>query len=168
MAQRTMKHSDWLKVVESRAKAKQPQQRKAQPKPAKYYKLLVLALIFTCIGVVASQYNDTQSVNVKGLDAAAEQRIYRYFSKQYMLGSWQFSHLKTSTSEVNVFIKIPERLALEGEALHGYISQSLCPPNNSAIWRDVGSLTVFIHLYSNSPRHSDFASCPRQALLSGM
>ncbi|MEI5637971.1 MULTISPECIES: hypothetical protein [unclassified Pseudoalteromonas] len=166
MAQRTMKHSDWLKVVESRTKTKPS---KTPSKPVKHYKLLVLTLIFTCIGVVASQYNNTESVNVKGLDAAAEQRIYRYFSKQYMMGSWQFSHLKTSTSEVNVYIRIPERLALQGEALNGYISQSLCPPSNSAIWHDVGSLTVFIHLYSESPRRSDFAACrpKEQTLLSG-
>ncbi|TMN34060.1 hypothetical protein [Pseudoalteromonas sp. S2755] len=158
MTQRTLKHAEWLKIVESRANQQQLQIKpKNKLSPAVIW-TFVLATMISLVSAWAF-ITETPEAPTQQLSKESQMRINRYFTKQYMVGSWQFSHLKTSKDDINVFIRIPTKLALTGQALKGYIEQSLCPPANSNVWRDVSQFALYMHLYSDTPRHSDYAKC---------
>ncbi|GEK08440.1 hypothetical protein HUZ36_08735 [Pseudoalteromonas sp. McH1-7] len=158
MTQRTLKHADWLKIVESRAKQ---QQQQSKPKTKLSPMVILTFLLAMTISLLSAWalLKDTATPANLVLSEESEKRLNRYFTKQYMVGSWQFSHMKISKDDINVFIRIPSELALTGQALKGYIEQSLCPPATNNIWRDVNQFTLYMHLYSGSPRHSDYAKC---------
>ncbi|PCK31104.1 hypothetical protein [Pseudoalteromonas piscicida] len=158
MTQRTLKHAEWLKIVESRASQKQV---KIKPKNTLSPAIIWTFVLATIVSFISAWAYTTETSATPSLVLSEEskRRINRYFTKQYMVGTWQFSHVKTSKDDINVFIRIPTKLALTGQALKGYIEQSLCPPANSNVWRDVSQFALYMHLYSDSPRHSDYAKC---------
>ncbi|TMO65334.1 hypothetical protein [Pseudoalteromonas aurantia] len=55
------------------------------------------------------------------LDLTAQNKISRYFSKQFMTGSWQFQKAKFDDGEVNIFISIPQKLSMNEKELESYI-----------------------------------------------
>ncbi|KZN69668.1 hypothetical protein [Pseudoalteromonas luteoviolacea] len=159
MSQRTMKHNDWVKIAERKRG-----QSKVRPKTNKvlpFWSLLLAGFL-----ILASAWNywaDSSSNTIVYADISteAQKRINRYFTKQFMMGSWKLSRINFNDGELNVFIQIPTRLAMTSSEIKGYIQQSLCPHPSSKVWNDVRNNALYIFLYSDKPRNGDYALCTR-------
>ncbi|MCF2857813.1 hypothetical protein L1286_10045 [Pseudoalteromonas sp. SMS1] len=159
MSQRTMKHNDWVKIAERK--------RRQSKVPSKSNKVLPFwSLLLAGFLILASAWNywvDNNSKTIVHADISveAQKRINRYFSKQFMMGSWKLSRVNFDEGELNVFIQIPTRLAMTRSEIKGYIQQSLCPHASSKVWNDVKNNALYIFLYSDKPRNGDYALCTR-------
>lgn len=158
MTQRTMKHNDWVKIAERKR-----HRNKVRPKKnvLPFWSLLLAGFI-----ILASAWNywvDNKSHSVVHAEIShdAQTRIDRYFSKQYMMGSWKLSRINFNDGELNVFVQIPTPLAMTSTEIKSYIKQSLCPHPKSTVWNDVKNNSLFIYLYSDKPRNGDYALCTR-------
>ncbi|MBE0370182.1 hypothetical protein [Pseudoalteromonas aurantia] len=165
MTQRTIKHGDWVKIVESRTEQKKQSLRKGSRKKVvlnKKTQFPIVSMLLAGFIILASAwvyFFEESTTHSSLLNANAQNKISRYFSKQFMMGSWQFKQAKFDTGEVNIFISIPQKLAMNKNELEGYIKHSLCPPENSRVWLDIDKNNLFINLYVDSPRKGSFAQC---------
>ncbi|CCQ10556.1 hypothetical protein PALB_14230 [Pseudoalteromonas luteoviolacea B = ATCC 29581] len=162
MENRTLKHSDWLKIVDSRdVKTIRKQSNVVTRKRplSQLWLSLIISAAFIMLGF--NLMESEEAVLNPELSGSAKQRIERHFSKQFMMGSWQLSRVKFNRDEIGIYIQIPNELALSAEDQKHYIQYSLCPPADDYIWQTVGNYGLFIHLYTNNLRNSQFAECLR-------
>ncbi|TMP41372.1 hypothetical protein CWB96_14130 [Pseudoalteromonas citrea] len=165
MTQRTIKHGDWVKIVESRTEQKKQSLRKSSRKNAPKNNKMNVPFISMLLGgfiILASAwmyFSGGAKAQGAMLDVTAQNKISRYFSKQFMMGSWQFKRAKFDDGEVNIFISIPQKLSMNEKELEGYIKHSLCPPASSRVWLDINKSELYINLYVDSPRKGNFAQC---------
>ncbi|WMN62037.1 hypothetical protein NI389_19755 (plasmid) [Pseudoalteromonas xiamenensis] len=163
MENRTIKHEEWLKIVDSRATKKTNRKQSkavAGKRPSTHIWFTLFFITLTCIFGYRMMDKETQ-VSVNSLSANAKQLIERHFSKQFMMGSWQLSRVKFGDSEIGVYVQIPNELALSAEDQKRYIQQSLCPSGDDYIWQSIGQHGLFIHLFTNNLRNSQYAQCLR-------
>ncbi|MFC3032575.1 hypothetical protein ACFOEE_08595 [Pseudoalteromonas fenneropenaei] len=161
MENRTIKHAEWLKIVESRSDKITHKQGKSVARTRPFYKQFLLA--FTCLIIIVGGYRafapTSPNMQLAALNKDAQHRIERYFSKQFMMGSWQLNRVKFGDEEIGVYIQIPTELALSEEEQRRYIQQSLCPQGDNFIWQSIGEYGLYIHLYTNNLRNSHYAQC---------
>ncbi|MBD1581903.1 hypothetical protein [Pseudoalteromonas sp. S16_S37] len=157
MTQHTMKHGDWAKVVETRQRKKQAQLKKSDDNKSI---IAILILGFFVVATLWVYYLDNiQQDAVSTLNKAQKDRITRHFSKQFIMGSWEFYDAKFTSSDINVQIKMPTELAMSDVQVSKYIKNSLCPSTNSQVWRDVSDYNLYINLFVDSPRKGLSAKC---------
>jgi hypothetical protein len=160
-----MKHSDWVQIVESRMEQKKQSLRKASRKSMSKSKKISMATIsilmgsFVILASVCVYFFEAPKTQNVMLDETAQDGIYRYFSKQFLMGSWQFRKATFDVGEVNIFISIPKKPSMNDDELEGYIKHSLCPPSKSKVWRDIHHSDLYINLYVDSPRKGSFVQC---------
>ncbi|TMO63025.1 hypothetical protein CWC18_09070 [Pseudoalteromonas aurantia] len=155
------KHSDWVKIVESRTEQKKQSLRKNTPKSNRMNVTFISMLLGGFIILASAWMYFSGGAKIQGtmLDLTAQNKISRYFSKQFMTGSWQFQKAKFDDGEVNIFISIPQKLSMNEKELESYIKHSLCPPASSRVWLDINKSELYINLYVDPPRKSNFAQC---------
>ncbi|NOU50384.1 hypothetical protein HG263_07490 [Pseudoalteromonas sp. JBTF-M23] len=157
MTQQTMKHGDWAKVVEIRQKKKQAKLKKSDDNKS------IIAILLLGFFVIATLWvcflDSSQQTLISTLNKAQKERITRHFSKQFIMGSWEFYDAKFTSSDINVLIKIPTELAMDELQISKYIKNSLCPSTNSQVWRDVRKYNLYISLFVDSPRKGIYAKC---------
>ncbi|WP_440056366.1 hypothetical protein ACSLBF_19845 (plasmid) [Pseudoalteromonas sp. T1lg65] len=154
--QRTLKHSEWLKIAESRTRPSRTG-KKARTKPNfKIRFAAILGVLFLTWCVISNSNPEKQ---LASFSKQQERLVARHFAKQYAIGSWQYSHLNTTPGEVHVYIKIPTKLALNDTEMQRYIKQSLCPTQSSTVWSAVADYSLYLHLFVDSPRTGEYAQC---------
>lgn len=161
MENRAIKHADWLKIVDSREAELSKAKSTAKPKGniAQIW-FALFAVVFVAAFIARILITPTPEP-INQLSAKEKQTIERHFGKQFMMGSWQLSRVKFGDSNIGVYVQIPNALALSEEDQKRYIQQSLCPQSNDYIWHSVGEHGLFIHLYTNNLRKSQYAQCIR-------
>ncbi|MCF6434458.1 MULTISPECIES: hypothetical protein [Pseudoalteromonas] len=157
MTQRTMKHGDWAKIVESRSKKQQAPAKKNGQSATIIFTLLIGFAIFAMLWAKLLETSHGRDIPV--LEKEQKQRISRYFSKQFIMGNWQFYDAEFTNSDINILIEMPNRLAMSEQQLTQYIKGSLCPSTNSRIWRDVNHYNLNINLFVGKPRNGTYAQC---------
>ncbi|TMP80119.1 hypothetical protein CWB73_11465 [Pseudoalteromonas phenolica] len=154
MSQPTLKHGDWAKIIEPRQK--QNNSKAAKSASLKYISfgaiLLTLMAIFYWTNLSASQSQPP-------LSEESQTRVVRYFSKQFMMGTWQLDEVKFSEYGVVTNIRVPKKLNMEGEVLSNYVKHSLCPPASSLIWKDIKTHTLTMNLFVSLQRKGKKAQC---------
>jgi hypothetical protein len=161
MENRAIKHADWLKIVDSRQVKQSKAKSAVKPKGnfgAVWFGLFAMVILGAIIGRVMITPAAAPTVE---LSAKEKQTIERHFGKQFMMGSWQLSRVKFGDSDIGVYVQIPSELALSEEDQKRYIQQSLCPQGNDFIWQSVGEHGLYIHLFTNNLRKSQYAQCIR-------
>ncbi|BBN83936.1 hypothetical protein PA25_39210 [Pseudoalteromonas sp. A25] len=157
MTQHTMKHGDWAKIVETRQKKQQAQQKKGA------YNTPIITILLLSIFVVAALWalfhNQNQQLSIAELSSEQKRRITRHFSKQFIIGSWEFYDTKFTKSDIEVMIKIPTQLSMSQLHASKYIRTALCPPTNHKVWSDVGLYNLHINLFTDSPRKGKAVMC---------
>lgn len=164
MTQRTIKHGDWVKIVESNTEQKKQSLRKKTIKESasKKSQFPIICILLGGFIILASAWVylfDSSLAQNQQLDVSAQNKITRYFSKQFMIGSWQFKKAQFDGGKVKVFISIPQKLAMSESELEDYIQHSLCPPMSSKLWLDINQHNLYINLFVGSPRRGDVAKC---------
>ncbi|WP_105169499.1 hypothetical protein [Pseudoalteromonas sp. T1lg23B] len=156
MTQPTIKHGDWAKIVESRSKKKQAAKNKRNNVTA------VLALFFGFVAFAmlwSMIFDSTNKSNIPVLKTEQKQRIARHFSKQFIMGNWHFYDAEFTSSDINILIKIPTKIAMNEQQLAQYIKGSICPSSNNRIWHDVNHYNLYINLFVGKPRNGTYAQC---------
>ncbi|CAM4127243.1 hypothetical protein [Pseudoalteromonas byunsanensis] len=157
MTQPTIKHGDWAKIQETRAKKKQ-----ASAKNRANNVTIILALIagFAVIAMLWSKLLDkTNESRIPVLKQEQKLRIARHFSKQFIMGNWHFYDAEFTSSDINILIKMPTKLAMSEQQVAQYIKGSICPSSNSRIWRDVNHYNLHINLFVGKPRNGTYTQC---------
>lgn len=154
MSQPTLKHGDWAKIIESRQK--QNSCKKAHKLSLKFVSLgFVFFAIFTVF-----YWTSLPSAQAKTpLSADSQTRVTRYFSKQFMMGTWQLDEVNYSEYGVITHIRVPKRLNMDSEVLTNYVKHSLCPPASSVIWRDIKTHPLTMNLFVSLQRKGQKAQC---------
>jgi hypothetical protein len=154
MSQPTLKHGDWVKIIESRQKQNMTQ--KSSNSSLKYASLgLVLLAIFVVFYWTSLPVTQAQTP----ISGESQNRIARYFSKQFMMGTWQLDEVKFSEYGVITHIRVPSKLNMDGDVLNNYIQNSLCPPASSVIWRDINTHSLTMNLFVSLQRKGQKARC---------
>ncbi|WP_125781121.1 hypothetical protein [Pseudoalteromonas rubra] len=157
MTQRTMKHNEWVKIVESRHRQKKQNTTVKTTLPI--WSMLLGGFIILSAAWTYFVDSSSEQVQVAAIDSSAQKRITRYFSKQFMMGSWKFNNIDFKSGELNVFIQIPTKLAMSEHEVKEYIRNSLCPAANNRVWQDVQNNDMYIYLYTDMPRTGKYALC---------
>jgi hypothetical protein len=161
MDNRAIKHADWLKIVDSRQAEQTKQKSTVKPK-GNFTQIWLGLFALVLLGALVGRVLMTPTAQpIEQLSAKEKQSIERHFGKQFMMGSWQLSRVKFGDSDIGVYVQIPSALALSEEDQKRYIQQSLCPQNNDYIWHSVGERGLYIHLFTNNLRKSQYAQCIR-------
>jgi hypothetical protein len=161
MENRAIKHADWLKIVDTQ-QAEQIKAKNAAKAKGNFGHIWFGLFAVVLLGAIAGRLlmTPTTAPTVQ-LTPKEKQSIERHFGKQFMMGSWQLSRVKFGDSDIGVYVQIPSELALSEEDQKRYIQQSLCPQSNDYIWHSVGEHGLYIHLYTNNLRKSQYAQCIR-------
>lgn len=154
MSQPNLKHGDWAKIIETRQKQNSP--LKSRNLSFKFFSIgLVFATIFAFF-YWTSLHNTQAQIP---LSNDSQTRIERYFSKQFMIGTWQLKEVEFSEYGVITHIRVPEELNMDGDVLKDYIQHSLCPPASSVIWQDFQKHSLTINLFVSLQRNGQRARC---------
>lgn len=154
MSQPTLKHGDWAKIIESRQK-----QNCHKKTHTPWLKFVYLGLVFLTVFVVFYWTSLPSAQAQTPLSGESQTRIARYFSKQFMMGTWQLDEVKFSEYGVITHIRVPKKLNMEGDVLSNYVRHSLCPPASSVIWRDIKTHSLTMNLFVSLQRKGQKAQC---------
>lgn len=154
MSQPTLKHGDWVRIIESRKK-----QNHSQESRATTLKYIAFGVVFLAIFAVFYWTAVPKAQAQVPLTEESQTRIARYFSKQFMMGTWHLDEVKFSEYGVFTHIRLPQKLDMNGETLGNYIKHSLCPPSNSAIWKEIKTHPLTMNLFVSLQRKGQKAQC---------
>ncbi|GMM84171.1 hypothetical protein [Pseudoalteromonas sp. MTN2-4] len=154
MSQPTLKHGDWAKIIETRQK-----QNSTQKSRNSSFKFVSIGLVFLTIFAVFYWTSLPATQAETPLSDDSQTRIARYFSKQFMMGTWQLDEVKFSEYGVITHVRVPEKLNMDGDVLRNYIQHSLCPPASSVIWQDVKTHPLTLNLFVSLQRKGQKAKC---------
>ncbi|ALO43870.1 hypothetical protein [Pseudoalteromonas phenolica] len=154
MSQPTLKHGDWAKIIEARQK--QNSSPKAQNSSLKF---TFIGLVFLAIFAVFYWTSLPATQAQTPLSDESQTRIARYFSKQFMMGTWQLDEVKFSEYGVITHVRVPKKLNMDGEVLSNYIQHSLCPPASSLVWQDIKAHQLTMNLFVSLQRKGQKAKC---------
>ncbi|MEI8603844.1 hypothetical protein [Pseudoalteromonas sp. B160] len=145
MTQRTLKHRDWVKIIDNRH-----QQITAKPKkqPKIVAKCTIFAAAALITGLIYNELNNPQQLTQ--LTIQQQQNIQQHFSRKLTLGNWQFSHADFKDNQIKIYINLPNSLALKEPVLTSYIQQTLCPAKSERLWRIIEHRRLIIHMFTGS------------------
>lgn len=84
----------------------------------------------------------------------------RTFYGAFRLGEWRYQGVNASVGSVNVYIQIPQKLAMERDVQERYLQQVICPRgDNLEMWHQLRQVDLNIHLYTQSKTRTVSAVC---------
>ena len=76
-----------------------------------------------------------------------------------MAGDWRFAGIERTNSGVDVYAKIPAKLAVTGREFDHYVRHSVCPKQTDAVWNDVRPSQLNIRLYTEFKNAASNTRC---------
>ena len=122
-------------------------------------KLLFLPVLIFTVFLLYFYNKDDSYIVYKDINNSDKNNIVRFFSKQYIMGSWKLDEVSFHDSGIVANVKVPSSLNMDEKYLSNYIKYSLCPKDNSAIWNNIGGNPLYINLYHDSRRSGFVAQC---------
>ncbi|MDQ9091552.1 hypothetical protein RC083_08120 [Pseudoalteromonas haloplanktis] len=145
MTQRTLKHRDWVKIIDHR-------QQQIKPKPKKQvtvlFKCTIAAVALLIVGLTISTLSHPDQY--PQLSIQQQQNVQQHYTKKLMTGNWQFSHADFEFNQIKIYINLPNSLPLEESVLTHYIQQTLCPAKSDQLWHIIDNRNFMIHLFTGS------------------
>lgn len=144
MTQQTLKHRDWVKIIDKRHREISLKKKKTIIDLLPSY-LICSAAIGTSLFILSSFIKSNTRVE---LSIQEKQVIQQYFSKKLRVGKWHLSHLDFNSNNINIYINLPELLPIEEPYLSKYIQQTLCPSSEELESVLIKNHNLSINLFS--------------------
>ncbi|MCG9711037.1 MULTISPECIES: hypothetical protein [unclassified Pseudoalteromonas] len=149
----SLKHAQWAKSIER--KHRQSNVKKTKKSPLPIYAALASMLLSAALYYASYE----KPIEYPPLSEAAKQRISQFFAKQFLLGQWRLDQIKYSTDAIQVYVRTPYSIALEGEALSQYLHYALCPVPSKQIWQDIQARELSVYVFTHSIRKGERTVC---------
>lgn len=134
-------------------------QQQLKRKQAKSNNKLFFIPLFIIILFIIYSYNKGGYYVNKDISKFDKDNIVRFFSKQYIMGSWKLDEVVFHDSGIVANVKVPSKLNMDEKYLSNYIKYSLCPDDDNVIWNNIGNNPLYINLYHDSRRGGFVAQC---------
>ena len=144
MTQQTLKHRDWVKIIDKRHRELSLKKKKTIADLLPCY--LICSVAIGSAFLILSSF--IKSNKQEELSAQEKQIIQQYFSKKLKAGRWYLSHSDFNGNNISIYINLPELLPIEEPYLSNYIQNTLCPSRKEHESKLIENYNLLINLFT--------------------